>query len=396
MIVQIALAVVLLTGAGMFVHSLRNTESVNLGMDTEHLLAVSVDLSVVGYKDSASARFDELARQRLDALPGVRSASLAGMIPITGGYSVSDFRVPDAATPTHSMSDAADLMSAMMGPDAALSWNAGADYFATIGTPMVAGRDFTAADIESNAHVVIVNQAFANRMWPGKSALGHCVDMQDANSKWVCYSVVGVAANAKYSNLVETQRQSFWTPITPSMGSMNILVRTSGDAEAAVTNVRRALASLAPGLPYIEVKPYTELLRPQLQPRLLGASMFSVFGLLALVLAAIGLYGLMSYLVGQRTRELGLRMALGAQRRDVLAMVLRRALALTLGGLAVGLVGALASARLITHLLYQVRAADPSSLIGVVAVLLATALVAAWIPAFRASRVDPMVALRSE
>jgi len=173
-------------------------------------------------------------------------------------------------------------------------------------------------------------------------------------------------------------------------------VRTWGDAEAAVTNVRRALASLAPGLPYIEVKPYTELLRPQLQPRMLGASMFSVFGLLALVLAAIGLYGLMSYLVGQRTRELGLRMALGAQRRDVLAMVLRRALALTLGGLAVGLVGALASARLITHLLYQVRAADPSSLIGVVAVLLATALVAAWIPAFRASRVDPMVALRSE
>ena len=396
MIVQIALAVVLLTGAGMFVHSLRNTESVNLGMDAQHLLAVSVDLSVVGYKDSASARFDELARQRLDALPGVRSASLAGMVPITGGYMVNDFRVPDAATPSHSMSDAADLMSAMTGPDAALSWNAGADYFGTIGTPMVAGRDFSAADVESNAHVVIVNQAFATRMWPGKAALGRCVDMQDENSKWVCYSVIGVAANAKYSNLVETQRQSFWTPITPSMGSMNILVRTSGDAAAAVTSVRRALSSLAPGLPYIEVKPYTEVLRPQLQPRLLGASMFSVFGLLALVLAAIGLYGLMSYLVGQRTRELGLRMALGAQRRDVLAMVLRRALALTLGGLAIGLVGALASARLITHLLYQVSAVDPSSLVGVVVVLVATALVAAWLPAYRASRVDPMVALRSE
>lgn len=396
MIVQIALAVVLLTGAGMFVHSLRNTESVNLGMDAQHLLAVSVDLSVVGYKDSASARFDELARQRLDALPGVRSASLAGMVPITGGYMVNDFRVPDAATPSHSMSDAADLMSAMTGPDAALSWNAGADYFATIGTPMVAGRDFTAADVESNAHVVIVNQAFATRMWPGKTALGRCVDMQDDNNKWVCYSVIGVAANAKYSNLVETQRQSFWTPITPSMGSMNILVHTSGDAAASVANVRRALSALAPGLPYIEVKPYTEVLRPQLQPRLLGASMFSVFGLLALVLAAIGLYGLMSYLVGQRTRELGLRMALGAQRRDVLAMVLRRALALTLGGLTIGLVGALASARLITHLLYQVSAVDPSSLVGVVAVLVATALVAAWLPAYRASRVDPMVALRSE
>src|SRR6185437_8163356 len=156
----------------------------------------------------------------------------------------------------------------------------------------------------------------------------------------------------------------------------------SGDAEAAVTNVRRALASLAPGLPYIEAKLYTELLRPQLQPRLLGASVFSV---LALVLAAIGLYGLMSYLVGQRTRELGLRMALGAQRRDVLAMVLRRALGLTLGGLAIGLAGALASARLITHLLYQVGADDPASLVGVVAVLIATALVAAWIPAHRAS-----------
>ncbi|HEX6806371.1 MAG TPA: ABC transporter permease [Gemmatimonadaceae bacterium] len=396
MIVQIALAVVLLTGAGMFVHSLRNTESVNLGMNTEHLVTVSVDLGVVGYSDSASFRFDELARQRLDALPGIRSASVASAIPVTGTFAVNDFRVPDAATPSHSLSDAADLMSAMTGPDAALSWDAGADYFATIGTPLVAGRDFTTADVETNARVVIVNQAFATRMWPGKTALGHCVDMQDADNKWVCYSVVGVAANAKYSNIVETQRQSYWKPVTPSMGSMNILVRTTGDPAAAVTNIRRALSSLVPGLPYIEVKPYTELLRPQLQSRLLGASMFSVFGLLALVLAAIGLYGLMSYLVGQRTRELGLRMALGAQRRDVLAMVLRRALALTLGGLAIGLVGALASARLITHLLYQVSAADPSSLIGVVIVLVATALVAAWLPAHRASRVDPMVALRSE
>ena len=396
MIVQIALAVVLLTGAGMFVHSLRNTESVNLGMDAQHLLAVSIDLSVVGYKDSASARFDELARQRLDALPGVRSATLATVVPVTGSFVVNDFRVPDAATPSHSMSDATDLMSAMTGPDAALSWNGGEDYFATLGTPIVAGRDFTAADIESNARVVIVNQAFATRMWPGKTALGHCVDMQDEHNKWVCYSVVGVAANAKYSNIVELQRQSFWTPVTADNGSMNILVRTTGDPAAAVTSVRRAVSSLAAGLPYIEVKPYTEILRPQLQPRLLGASMFSVFGLLALVLAAIGLYGLMSYLVGQRTRELGLRMALGAQQRTVLAMVLRRALALTLGGLAIGLVGALASARLITHLLYQVSAADPSSLVGVVAVLVATALVAAWLPAYRASRVDPMVALRAE
>ena len=396
MIVQIALAVVLLTGAGMFVHSLRNIESVDLGMDAQHLLAVSVDLSVVGYKDSASARFDELARQRLETLPGVRSASMTSAVPVTGVLVVNDFRVPDAATPAHSMSDATDLMNAMTGPDAALSWNGGPHYFATIGTPLIAGRDFTVADMESNAHVVIVNQAFAKRMWPGKTALGHCVDMQDEAGNWVCYSVVGVAANAKYSSIVETQRQSFWTPVTASNGSMNILVRTAGDPAAAVTNVRRALSALAPGLPYIEVKSFTEILRPQLQPRLLGASMFSVFGLLALVLAAIGLYGLMSYLVGQRTRELGLRMALGAQRRNVLTMVLRRALVLTLGGLAIGLVGALASARLITHLLYQVGAADPSSIAAVVVVLVATAIVAAWIPAYRASRVDPMVALRAE
>jgi ABC-type antimicrobial peptide transport system permease subunit len=180
------------------------------------------------------------------------------------------------------------------------------------------------------------------------------------------------------------------------MGSMNIFVRTTGDAAAGVATVRRTMADLAPNLPYVEVKPFTDVLRPQLQPRLLGASMFSVFGLLALVLAAIGLYGLMSYLVGQRTRELGLRMALGAQRRDVLAIVLRRALGLTLGGLAIGLVGALASARLLTHLLYQVGADDPASLVGVIVVLVTTALVAAWIPAHRASRVDPMVALRAD
>ncbi|HEY7895012.1 MAG TPA: ABC transporter permease [Gemmatimonadaceae bacterium] len=396
MIVQIALAVVLLTGAGMFVHSLRNTESVNLGMDAQHLLAVNVDLSVVGYKDSASARFDEQARQRLDATPGVRSASIANMTPLTGGFMVNDFRVPDAATPSHSMSDAGDLASAMQGEDAALMSNVGAHYFATIGTPITEGREFTEADVSSASRVAIVNEAFAKRMWPGKSALGHCIDMQDDSNNWVCYSVVGVAANAKYSTIVESQRQYFWTPVTPGMGSMNIFVRTTGDAAAGVATVRRTMADLAPNLPYVEVKPFTDVLRPQLQPRLLGASMFSVFGLLALVLAAIGLYGLMSYLVGQRTRELGLRMALGAQRRDVLAIVLRRALGLTLGGLAIGLVGALASARLLTHLLYQVGADDPASLVGVIVVLVTTALVAAWIPAHRASRVDPMVALRAD
>ena len=396
MIVQIALAVVLLTGAGMFVHSLRNTESVNLGMDTQHLLTASVDLSLVGYTDSASARFDALARERLESAPGVRSASLANTVPLTGTYTVNDFRVPDAATPSHSLSDATDLASAMTGPDATLTSNVGARYFATVGTPIVQGRELSDADVSSNARVVVVNEAFAARMWPGKSALGHCVDMQDEKSQWVCYSVVGVAKNANYSSIVEPQRQYFWTPVTPGLGSTTIFVRTTGDAAAGVATVRRTLTALAPNLPYIDVKPFTEIIRPELQPRLLGASMFSVFGLLALVLAAIGLYGLMSYLVGQRTRELGLRMALGAQRRDVLAMVLRRALGLTLGGLAIGLVGALASARLITHLLYQVGADDPASLVGVVAVLIATALVAAWIPAHRASRVDPMVALRAE
>ncbi len=396
MIVQIALAVVLLTGAGMFVHSLRNAESVNLGMDTQHLLTATVDLSLVGYTDSASARFDALARERLESAPGVRSASLATTVPLTGSYSVNDFRVPDAATPSHSLSDANDLASAMQGPDATLTSNVGARYFATVGTPIIQGREFTDADVSSNARVVIVNEAFAARMWPGKSAFGHCVDLQDEKNQWVCYSVVGVAKNAKYTSIVETQRQYFWNPVTPSLGSTTIFVRTTGDAAAEVATVRQTLTALAPNLPYIDVKPFQESIRPQLRVRLLGASMFSVFGLLALVLAAIGLYGLMSYLVGQRTRELGLRMALGAQRRDVLAMVLRRALGLTLGGLAIGLVGALASARLITHLLYQVGADDPASLVGVVAVLLLTALVAAWIPAHRASRVDPMVALRAE
>lgn len=396
MIVQIALAVVLLNGAGMFVHSLRNTESVDLGIDTQHLLTASVDLSLVGYTDSASARFDALARERLESAPGVRSASLANTVPLTGSLTVNDFRVPDAATPSHSLSDANDLASAMMGPDATLTSNIGARYFETVGTPIVQGREFTDADVSSNARVVVVNEAFAARMWPGKSALGHCVDMPDEKSQWVCYSVVGVAKNAKYSSIVEPQRQYFWTPVTPSLGSTTIFVRTTGDAAAQVATVRRTLTALAPNLPYIDVKPFTDIIRPELQPRLLGASMFGVFGVLALVLAAIGLYGLMSYLVGQRTRELGLRMALGAQRRDVLAMVLRRALGLTLGGLAIGLVGALASARLITHLLYQVGADDPASLVGVVAVLIATALVAAWIPAHRASRVDPMVALRAE
>ncbi|HEX6964630.1 MAG TPA: ABC transporter permease [Gemmatimonadaceae bacterium] len=388
MVAQVALAVVLLTGAGLFVHSLRNVQAIEPGFDVDHLLYASLDLASVGFPDSAVAPFYERALARVRAVPGVTSATLVRPTPMSNSVYMMGYTIPGQSSPSK---DARPDPGRLMNGESALTVTAGPDYFTTIGTPIRQGRDFTAADRKGSERVAIVNDAFAKKNWPSESPIGKCIDIAKD-----CYTVVGVVANAKYANIEEKQRAAFFLPIAQTGGSGSLLIRTAGDPSAVIASVRRALLELGSNLPYPELKTLEDQMRPQLQPRRLGAAMFGVFGLLALVLAAIGLYGVISYAVTQRTHEVGIRMALGAQPAHVLSLVVRQGAVLTLAGLVIGVAGALGAARLITHLLFGVSATDPITFVGVAVVLAAVAALASYLPARRATKVDPIIALRAE
>jgi predicted permease len=396
MVLQVALAVMLLTGAGLFVHSLRNVQSIEPGFDADHLLRASLDLKSAGYGDTATSMFYDRALQTLREIPGVRGVTVAAITPLSGYKSLTGFRVPgyDDLSTSDPTLHLRDLMSGN-GP---VSINAGAGYFAAMGTTVVQGRDFSPIDRSDSDPVAIVNQRFAHHYWPGTSPIGKCIDL-GSNERPACHTVVGVVADAKYAQIEEKQLEAFFIPIAQSgsrFGDNVLLIRTAGDPAASVETIRRALQGLASNLPYANVETLTDVLRPHLQPRRLGAVMFGAFGVLALALAAIGLYGVISYAVAQRTHEVGIRLALGAQPSQVLRMVVRQGVLLTVLGLAIGIVGALAGARLITHFLFGVSATDPITFAGVCVALGAVAALASYIPARRAARVDPIVALRSE
>ena len=381
MVAQVALAVMLLAGAGLFVHSLRNVQAINPGFDVNHLLHASLDLGSVGFPDSAIAPFDDRALDRLRAVPGVTGATLVSSTPLSGSLYMMGYEIPG-----HPGSEQEPPGSE------AVTNTVGPDYFTVIGTPILRGRDFTALDRQGGQPVAIVNEAFAKRNWPGESPIGKCIDIGKS-----CHIVVGVAANAKYGNINESQRLAFFIPLDTKLGYQgSFLLRTAGDPAAVIPSVRRALLEMGGNLPYPEIQTFEQIMRPELQPRRLGAAMFGVFGLLALVLAAIGLYGVVSYAVEQRTHEVGVRMALGAQARQVRVLVVRQGALLTLIGLTIGVVGALAAARVITHLLFGVTATDPVTFAAVVVTLAVVAFVASWLPARRATKVDPIIALRSE
>ena len=396
MVLQVALAVMLLTGAGLFVHSLSNVQSIEPGFDADHVLRASLDLKTAGYNDTVATAFYDRAAQSLRELPGVRGVALAAMTPLSGYRYLIGFRVPGFDDPT--TSDPALNLQSLMSGDAPVSIVAGAGYFGAIGTPVVQGRDFSDGDRADSDPVVIVNQGFARHYWPGANPIGKCIDLGSAE-KPECHTVVGVVADAKYTQIEEKQSRAFFVPTAQTEtghGSRVLLIRTAGDPARSVEMIRRALQGLASNLPYADVETLTDVLRPQLQPRRLGAAMFGAFGVLALALAAVGLYGVISYAVTQRTHEVGIRLALGAQPTQVLRLVVRQGVLLTVFGLVLGIAGALAGARLITHFLFGVSATDPITFAGVCVALGAVAALASYIPARRAARVDPIIALRSE
>jgi predicted permease len=261
--------------------------------------------------------------------------------------------------------------------------------------PLVAGRVFTEQDREDTPRVVVINETFARRFWPGQDAIGKRFRYSRADGPLV--EVAGVVKDGKYFSLGEDPQPFFYLPLLQSYVEPTTLVaRTTNNPNAALTTIRGEVLKLDPTMPFAEVKTMTEHMSLSLFPLRIGASVVGSFGLLALLLAAIGIYGVMAFAVSQRTREIGIRMALGAQGTDVLQLIIKQGLTLMLIGLGLGLAGALVLTRLMSSMLYGVSATDPLTF-GLIALLLAgVTLLACWIPARRATKVDPMIALRCE
>ena len=384
LLVQAALSVVLLVGAGLFVRSLRNVVSREVGIDRDRVFRITMPLSRFGFD---SMQIEDIYRrgvERLRAMPEVASVALAGLTVPMASASAFGFSVPGVKDPTFETG----------GP-----YNAGVSsgFFGTIGASIVRGRDFTPAEERSGARVLLVNEAIAKAYWPNVDPIGRCAFYGTDST---CSIVVGTVRTVLQFNLVRDDRAIVYAPLRHPGSSRElpsaVLVRVSGEPATVVPALRRELQALAPTMPFVQIRSYAELVGPQLQPWRLGATMFALFGAIALVIAAVGLYSVMAYWVSQRTQEIGVRMALGAQRADVVRLVAAQSSRAIVAGLVVGGVASLIAAPLIGDLLYETSPRDPA-VYGAAAVALAlAAVVASVVPARRSAAVDPAQAIRME
>ena len=378
---QIALSLLLLVGTGLFLRSLREAEGIDPGIAADHLLVLSVSPAAAGYDDRRGLDYCQRAVARAAAVPGVVAAAVGENRPLEPGLG-GRFFIEGRQTP--SAEDGAAVR--------ATSVDSG--FFATVGIPVLAGRPFTAADRDGAPQVVAINRTLADRFWHGASPVGSRIRFFGADTR---YEVVGVVADAKYGALGEPSQGYVYFPLLQGWsGKGTLYVRTAGDPARVLGSVRRAIAGLDPNLPLIGVGTVPEILAQSLWAPRGAAAILAFFGLLGLALATIGTYGVMSYMVVGRRREIGIRMALGAGRGEILRRVLRQGLALAGGGLALGLLAALATTRLVASFLYGVSPFDPPTFLATSAGLAAAALLATLIPARRATAVDPLVALRAE
>jgi len=385
-VAQLAGSLLLLVVAGLFVRSLGKAENLYLGFDPDHIVDVSLDIHEIGYQDPQGKEFFRTAEDRLRALPGVVSATQAFSVPM-GLISSQDAVIPDA----HPLEPG-------QVPPVVFDNAVTKSYFETLKIPIKRGRAFTDANDEHAPKVAIINETMAKKFWPNQDALGQRFKSKDDEHKWAEFEVIGIVQDSKYKGIVEDPMPFFYKPFTQTYVSLrNFQVRTSLPPENLELQIASTLRELAPGLP-LTVKTMEQDLQGingYLFFRL-GAQLSAAMGLLALGLAVVGLYSVVSYAAAQRTREIGIRMALGAESRDVLRMMLTRSLIMISAGVALGTIISFVGARALTSFLVGVSPTDPVTFGGVTALLLGVALLACLIPAYRATRVDPLVALRYE
>jgi predicted permease len=379
-LVQVSLSFMLLVGAGLIIQSLQRIRTANPGFSTQGVLTTSVDLVAAGYDAQRAKTFQDALIDRVQALGGVESAALSRVRPFSYATYFSAPIAVDGYQPAADEQPTAEYNQ--VGPA----------YFSTMGIPLVSGREFTRADNETAPPVAIVNETMAARYWHGQDPVGKRVQVK---GKWM--QVVGIAKASKYSTFTETPKPFFYVPLRQNFSIRAALnIRTSQDAGTMAAALAREFHALDANLAPSEVITMREHVnRTALATQQIAVALLSIFGGLALLLAAIGLYGVMSYAVSQSTRELGLRMALGARASDVLRLVMSHGLLLSAGGVVLGAVAALALTRLIGSLLYKVSPRDPLAFGLAFIVMTIASLAACILPAWRATRIDPVRALRN-
>lgn len=389
-VAEVALALTLLVGGGLLMRSFARLSDVDPGFNAQNLLTFNVGMPAAKYPTDTSRRaFVAEAITRLGSVPGVQSAAVASVLPFSGGWATGSFNVEGHVVP----------------PDAPSPWGdqrvVSAGYFETMGAALVAGRQFGDNDRLGGVRVAIVDEEFTRKFYkPGESALGKRVwfGNPQPNDSTIFYTIVGVVRHARHEGLDAEPRVQMYRPYAQSGGGggATFVLRTTGDPLQAVPAVRAAVKELDRDLPLANIRTMQKMIETSMGQRRLSTILLGTFSGIALLLATIGIYGVMSYTVSQRQRELGIRMALGATRDGVLRLVLRQGMTLAVLGVVIGLFGAFALTRLVASQLYGVEATDPVTFVTVTVVLTTVALVASLVPAMRATRVNPVEALREE
>ncbi len=381
---EVALSLVLLIGAGLMVRSYVEMMRADLGIKSENVLVLQISLPRESYQEDSKKRalYDQLLT-RVAALPGVVKSGAVNLVPFSSNDNSSTFQI--VGRPPFPQGHEPDASTRVATPT----------YFEAIGTALRRGRLFTAQDAENSARVVLVNEAFAGKFLPGENPLGQRLNFGGDEKQ--ATEIIGVVADVKNDDLDEAPDPTAYFPFSQNTRlTMSLVIRGSQDPTVLASAVRSEVQSLDPKLPVSNIKTLGEMISERISPKRLMTYILAVFGLVALLLASVGIYGVMSYAVSQRTQEIGIRMALGAQAGDVLKLVIKNGMTMALVGVAIGLAGAYALTRLLANFLFKVAATDLLTFGLVTGALIAVALIACFVPARRATKVDPLVALRYE
>ena len=385
---QIALSTLLVIGAGLFLRTLAGLSAVNVGFRTDHLLLLEVDPSRTQYPPGKDVALHERLEAAFAAVPGVEAVSPSGIVYISHSGMQRGF-VPEGKDPNL--------------PDQSEHYNViGNNFFPTMGIRMAAGRGFGSQDTATSVKVGVINESLAHNSFPNQNPIGRrfsiSTEASDGYKGRVMIQIVGVCTDTRYSSLRDEAPPQFFLPYVQrsEIGGMSYAIRTTLPLEAVIPSLRHVAQQIDPDLPLGYVRTQDQQIQAAMQQERVFVTLSSGFGLLALALASVGVYGIMAYSVAQRTNEIGIRLALGAQPRQVLGMILREATWISLGGVTCGLVAALVLARLVRSMLYGLQPSDPVSLLAGAALLIAVGLAASWLPARRAAGVQPMDALRHE